>query len=171
MCLESPHYEHLSLLWRAWFGSNLFLWGGTWWVCSLEYLFWPFDLGLWSCCLCLLLLGGRSVLWCLTRFTCAAWGSLATCLMCLVVDFEDSIFLASHCSLLAGNLSKSIFESLMVLETNSSSFKKKPENICARYLQFLVHAWQESLGLEHDCITHQLNNCLVWGLSACQIWV
>ena len=51
-------------------------------------------------------------------------GSLTTALMCLVVDIEDSIFLANCLTLLAGNLSRSMFESLMVLETNSSSFRK-----------------------------------------------
>ena len=45
--------------------------------------------------------------------------------MCLVVDFEDSIFLASTLTLLAGNFSRSILELLMVLETNYSSFRKK----------------------------------------------
>ena len=89
------------------------------------------------------LLGGRSVLWCLIRLTCATWGTLAIALMCLAVDFEDSIFLACCLTLLLRNLSKSMLGSLMVLETNSSSFKEKnPENICAKYLQFLVATWQ-----------------------------
>ena len=44
--------------------------------------------------------------------------------MCLAVDFEDSLFLASCLTLLAGYLSKSMLESLMILETNPSSFKK-----------------------------------------------
>ena len=52
------------------------------------------------------------------------WGSLAAALMCLMVDLEDSIFLESCLTLLTGNLSVSMLESLMVLETNSSSFKK-----------------------------------------------
>ena len=44
--------------------------------------------------------------------------------MCLVVDFEDSIFLASCLPLLAGNFSRSILELFMVLETNFSSLRK-----------------------------------------------
>ena len=51
-------------------------------------------------------------------------GSLATCLMCLTVDFDDSMFFASCLTLLAGNFSKFIFESMMVLETSLLSFKK-----------------------------------------------
>ena len=52
-------------------------------------------------------------------------GSFATPLMCLAADFEDSIFLASCLTLLAGNFSRSILESFMALERNSSSFRKK----------------------------------------------
>ena len=133
MCLESPHFEHLSLLWCAWLGSNLFLWGGMLWLCSPEYLVWLFDLDLWKCCFCLVLLGGRSVLWCLIRFTSAAWGSLATHLICLAVDFEDFIFLASCLTFLTGNFSGSILESFMVLETNSSSFRKNIKYPNGRY--------------------------------------
>ena len=44
--------------------------------------------------------------------------------MCLVVTFELSIFFASCLTLLAGNLSRSMLLSLIVLETNFSSFKK-----------------------------------------------
>ena len=36
-------------------------------------------------------------------------GSLATCFVCLVVDFEDSIFLANCLTLIAGNFSRSIY--------------------------------------------------------------
>ena len=102
---------------------------GLWFLCPLKYLFWFFDLCLWECCFYLDLLGGASVLWYLIRLTWATWGSLATGFMCLAVDFEDSIFLASCLTLLAGNFSRSIFKSFMVLETNSSSFWKKTEYI------------------------------------------
>ena len=54
-------------------------------------------------------------------------GSLAICLMCLVVILELSIFYASCLTLLVGNLSRSMLLSLIVLETNSSSFKKKKD--------------------------------------------
>ena len=119
---------------------------GLWFLCSLEYLFWLFDLCLWECCFHLDLLGGRSTLWCLIRLTWATWGSLAAALTCLVVGFEDSIILASCLSLLAWNFSRSIWESFMVLETNSSSFRKKTRiYLYARYLQFLVGTWQETL--------------------------
>ena len=122
MCFESPNFEHLSLLLCAWIGSNVILKGVLSFSCSLEYLF--FDLDMWECCFCLLFFGGRCVLWCLMRLTWAVWRSHATCLMCLAVDFEDSIFLASYLILLVGILFKTLFESLMVLETNSSSFMK-----------------------------------------------
>ena len=75
----------------------LFLLAFAWWeVCSLM----PHKINL--CCL----------------------GSLTNALMCSAVDFEDSIFLTSCLPLHAGNLTKSMLESLLVLETNSSSFKK-----------------------------------------------
>ena len=109
MCLESPHFEHLYLLLCVWLRSNIWR-GGLWFLCSLEYLLWLFDLDLWECCFHLALFGGRSVLWCLIRLTYATWGLLATALMCLAVDFEHSIFLASWLTLLAGNLSKSMFK-------------------------------------------------------------
>ena len=60
-------------------------------------------------------------------------GSLATCLMCLPVDFKDSIFLASCLTFLAGNLSRSMIESLMVLETHSSLLRKTRIYHNARY--------------------------------------
>ena len=45
--------------------------------------------------------------------------------MCLAVDLEDSNFFAICLTLLAGNLSRSIFESFIVQDTKSSSFRKK----------------------------------------------
>ena len=50
------------------------------------------------------------------RLICAACGSPATCLICL--------FLASWCTLLVKNVSRSKLPSLIVWDTNSSSFKK-----------------------------------------------
>ena len=41
----------------------------------------------------------------------------------------------------------------------------------ARYFLFLVGTWQETLELEQHCTTHQLTDCLVWSLSAGQIWL
>ena len=120
------------------------------------------SLCLFSCCylwlpcldlndfLCFLwnLLGDNSVHWCLNKFTCVACGSLDICLMCLAVDLEDSNFLASCLTLLAGNLSRSILESLRVLDTNSSSLRKKQKMIWCKilavscgYLAKLICAW------------------------------
>ena len=81
-------------------------------------------------------------------------GSFATCLMLCAVGFETSIFFASCLTFLAGNISRSMLLSLMVLDTNSSSFKKK--QIChnARCLQILVGIWQEALVLVLHSTTH-----------------
>ena len=51
-------------------------------------------------------------------------GGHTTCLLCLAVTFELSIFFASCLTMLAGNLSRSILLSLIVLETNSLSLRK-----------------------------------------------
>ena len=93
-----------------------------------------------------------------------------TCFMSLAVDFEDSIFLASCLILLAGNFSRSILESLIVLETSSSSLRKNQKISQCKILAVLVGNWQETLQLELHCTTHLLNDCLVWSLSAGQIW-
>ena len=127
--LETFYMFGITTHWTSISSYMCFAWikllkGGLWFLCSLEYLLWLSDLDLWECCSHLALLGERSVLWYLIRLTCATWGSLATALMCLAVDFIDSIFLVNYLTLLAGSLSKSVLESLMVLETNSSSFKK-----------------------------------------------
>ena len=55
---------------------------------------------------------------------CATCWSPATCLMCLALALELSIFLESWCTLLAGNFSRSTLPSLMVLDKKSSSFIK-----------------------------------------------
>ena len=70
------------------------------------------------------LFGGISVLWCLNKFTWVACGSLDTSLICHAVDLEDSNFLASCLTLLAGIISRRILESLIVLETNFSCLRK-----------------------------------------------
>ena len=61
-------------------------------------------------------------------------GSNATCMMCLAVILELSIFFGSCLTLLAGNLSRSMLLSLIVLETNSSSFKKNQKMFLWRIL-------------------------------------
>ena len=94
------------------------------WLCPPEYLLWLGGLDLKECCFFLYMPGGRSVLWCLTRLTWAAWGSLTTCLIWYVVAFDASTFLANCLTLFAGNFSKSTLLSFMLLDTNSSSFKK-----------------------------------------------
>ena len=89
------------------------------------------------------------------RLTRAAWGSLATALMCLVVYFEDSIFLASCLALLAGNFKINI----RIIYGFGYKLLILPEKIriylCARYSQFLVGTWQDTLELELHCTTHQ----------------
>ena len=127
---ESPHLLHLSLFLWANLGSKLFLyWLG----------------GLWStflCCTCFCLVGvsffflylpfGNSVCWWHIKLIWATWGSPATCLICLAVALELSIFLASWHTLLVGNLSRSTLPSLIVLETKSSSSGKNQKiSLCS----------------------------------------
>ena len=134
-CLESLHLEHLSLLVRACLGSNLLLYGGT--CYSLVWHLWMGCLDLKAFLLCLP--GGRSVHWCLIRLISAALGSLPTCLMCHAVALDASIVFASCLTLLAGNLSRSILLSLMVLDTNASSFKKNQK--MSQCKMFAVFCW------------------------------
>ena len=97
----------LKLTW-CWFSALL------WWVClclTTGFLFLCFP-------------GGSSVCWYHMRLTCTVSGSPATCLMCLAVALELPIFLASWCTLLAANFSRSTPPSLIVLDTNSSSHRK-----------------------------------------------
>ena len=55
------------------------------------------------------------------------------------VDLEDYNFFASCLTLLAGNLSKSMLESFIALETNSSSLSKKTKKcLSVEFLLFLV---------------------------------
>ena len=127
ICGVSPHLLHLSS-WLVWTCLN-FLWT----CCSLSsclsscWFLWLNCLDL-NAFLCFLwcLLGGNSVL---CKFTCAACGSLDTCLMCLSVGLKDSNFFASCLTLLPRNLSRSIFESFIVWHTKFSSFRKK-NKIC-----------------------------------------
>ena len=53
--------------------------------------------------------------------------------MCLTLAFELLYFLANWCTLLAGNLSKLTLPSLMVLDTKSSSFRKKTKDVHVMY--------------------------------------
>ena len=71
----------------------------------------------------------NSVCWWHIRLIWVVWRSPTTCFMCLAVALEFSIFLASWHTLLAGNLSSSTLPSFIVLETNSSSFRKKTKDI------------------------------------------
>ena len=72
--------------------------------------------------LCLIV--GSSILWCLRRLIWVACGSPATCLMWHAVALELSNFSISCLTLLAGDMSKSILSSVMVLDMKSSSHKK-----------------------------------------------
>ena len=137
ICLETPHLWHLSSLLRIYLGLNVFLfsnsfslYGACCWLTSFEYpMFLDLNL-LFLNCFHLALFGGISVFWCLNRFTWVACGTLDIFLMCLVVDLEDSNFLASCLTLLAGNFSRSILESLIVSETNYSSIRKTKTCLC-----------------------------------------
>ena len=121
MWFESPHFWHLSLFLYTFLVSKLF----------------------WSAILpvtCVILVTGWSRLNKGLPLLVLAWwevcalmshqidlshlGSLATCLMHLVVAFELSILYTSCLILFVGNMSRSILLSLIVLETNSSSLRK-----------------------------------------------
>ena len=80
------------------------------------------------------LFAGNSVHWCLRRLICADCGSPATCLIWHAVALELSILFASCCTLLAGNLSRSTFPSLIVLDTNSSSHSKNQKMLLCMFL-------------------------------------
>ena len=76
--------------------------------------------------------------WHLRRLICAACGSPATCLIWHAVALKLSILFASYHTLLAGNLSKSTSPSLMVLDTNSSSHRKKQKMSLCKSLAVAV---------------------------------
>ena len=118
----SPHLWHLSS-WLLCSSLNFSFFCGNLSVClsSCWYLR-LFDLGLNFLCFLWYLLGSSSsVHWFLSKFTCVACGSFGTCLMYFAVDLDDSSFFDNCLTLLAGNLSRSMLESFIVLETNSSS--------------------------------------------------
>ena len=124
-CKASPHFWHLSLFLWTFFESKLFLlWYEGIGCLSLASFLWLGGLGFTYNFFFLCLLAWRSVCWCHIRLICTTWGSHATCVMCLVVAFKLSIFLASCLTLFAGNLSRSILLSFMVLDTNSSYLRK-----------------------------------------------
>ena len=128
MCGVSPNHIHVSsvfvcscfnFLFAC--GIHLFALSCCWcscWFLGLACLSLNFLCFLWN------LLCGSSVHWCLIRLNFAACGSWETCLMCFAVDLDDSSFLANCLTLLAGNLSKSMLESLIVFDTKSSSLRK-----------------------------------------------
>ena len=105
-------------------------------------------LGLSFLCFLWNLLGGSSVHWCLSKCTCVACGSFDTCLLYFAVDLDDFSFFANCLTLLAGNLSRSILESFIVLETNSSSLRKNQKmSLC----NILAVSWGYLAKLICDC--------------------
>ena len=68
--------------------------------------------------------------------------------MYFAVDLDDSSFFANCLTLLAGNLSRSMLESFIVLETNSSSLRKKQKiSLC----NILAVSWGYFAKLICDC--------------------
>ena len=100
------------------------------------------------------LLGGISVCWCCRRLTCTACGSLATCFIFFTVVLELSILLASWHNLLVRNLLEPILLSLIVLKTNSLSFRKNQNislwRIYAVSWGYLVNAIYVCTALYHS---------------------
>ena len=142
-------------------------------------MFWGLDLFFLNCFLWALF-DGNSVLWCLNKYTWVACGSLDIFLICLAVDLDDSNLLASCLTLLAGNLSRLMLESLIVLETNSSPLRKNQNiSLCnilaasAGYFARLICAWTalyHSSTLISPCqkLVKRSNlalTTLVWGLQ------
>ena len=80
---------------------------------------------------------------------------------CDVMAFEASIFLASCLTLLAGNFSKSILLPFMVWTQTLHLSRRTRLYLYARYLQFLVGTWQETLVHVQHCTTHLLTYFLV----------
>ena len=124
---------------------------------------WPwleFSLFLWY------LLGGSSVCWCPSKFTCVACSSFDTCLMYFAVNLDDSSFFANCLTLLAGNLSRSMLKSFIVLETNSSSLIKTRIFVSVIFLQFLGGTLPNWFGTELHYTICPLINHLTWNLLA-----
>ena len=144
----SPHLWHI-FSWLLCSCLNISFSCGilSFFLSSCWYL-WLFDFGFNFLCFLWYLLGGTSVHWCLSKFTCVACGSFATCLMYFAVDSCDSSFFANCLTLLAGNLSRSMLESFIVLETNSSSLRKKQKmSLC----NILAVSWGYFAKLISDC--------------------
>ena len=126
------------------------------------------------------LFGGNSFLWCLNKFTWVAGRSLDIFLICLALDLDDFRFLASSLTLLAGSFSRSMLESLIVLETISSSLRKNQNiSLCSilaisgGYFARLICAWTvlyHSSTLISPCLklvrrSNLALTSLVWGLQ------
>ena len=134
----SPHLWHLSswlvcsCLNLSFSCDNLSVFISSCWYLELVGLGLNFLCFLWN------LLGGSSVHWCLSKCTCVACGLFDTCLMYFAVDLDHCSFFANCLTLLAGNLSRSILESFIVLETNSSSLRK---NLKMSLCNILALSW------------------------------
>ena len=124
MWTVSLHLEHLFLSWYAPFVSNFFFCCACGLWLSLPWFLQLICLGFQSGLLFLYLPAGNSVCWCLNRLICIACGSPATCFIWCAAALELPNFLASCCTLLTVNFSRSTLPSLMVLEMNSSSLRK-----------------------------------------------
>ena len=100
--------------------------------------------------------------------------------MCLAVHLDDSNILASCLALLAGNFSRSMLESLIVLETHSSPLRKNQNmSLCnilavsAGYFARLIYAWTalyHSSPLISSCLklvkrSNLALTSLIWGLQ------
>ena len=132
--VESPHFEHLSLFLCAFLGSMLFLLQLDAWGFSLTTFLWLGCFGLTKDFLFLCYPDEISVHWCLIKLIYPASGSPGTCLIWCAVALELSIFFASCLTFLAGNFSRSTLLSFMVLDTNSSSYKKKQKMLWCKIL-------------------------------------
>ena len=124
MGLESPHFEHLSLPCCVWLGWIYFL---VRWFLTLVFTWVPL-VTLWSRLVGMLFplaFAWWEVCSLMPQQVHLSWLGVTCNLFDVSIGrFEDSIILASCLTLLAGNFSRCILESLMFLETNSSSFWK-----------------------------------------------
>ena len=123
----------------------------TWWLFLCVLRNWGYLCLLATGFLFLCFPGGSSVHWhCLRRLICVAWGSPATCLICLAVAFELSIFLVSWCTLFAGNLSRST--SLFINSFGHKfliSYKELEDIMVHNFSSFQRVLGQIDLGMHH----------------------
>ena len=169
VCLESPHFGPLSLLFvclawiknflKGWSFILMFTWVPLLWSRLVGMLF-PLALAWWEVCS----LMPHEINLSHLGITCnlfdvpsgrlgipSSWQAASPCMLETWINLYLNHWWSSR-------------QTLHLLRNTR-------RHLCARYLQFLVGIWKETLELEQHCTTYQLTNCLAWSLSAGQIWL